>query len=93
MIIEAFFGHESETIRPYIHTDYERNPLTFIWRAKTPAGRWSKYYHRVTVYGNQSPAAKLRKALKQEKPVMRPGYTWTEPLVYSNNPLIIEEGE
>lgn len=87
--IEAFFGHPSETFRPYIHSDYLRNPLIFIWRAKTAKGRWSKHWCSVTVYGNNTVSSKLSIAESESKPKLPKGYTWSNTMVYSNNPIEI----
>jgi hypothetical protein len=47
VVSAAASGYER---RPYIHTDLNRAPITFLWWASTPSGRLSKYFHAETFF-------------------------------------------
>lgn len=46
--------------RPYIHTEQNRSPVTFVWWATSPSGRKSKFLHHATFYRLRS-SGKLKR--------------------------------
>lgn len=75
--------------------------LTLFWRALTPGGRPSRYWHAVTVYADSPTppahpddvAALARRALGGAAlPTLRPGYTWTGPYVYGTRGVRLTPG-
>jgi hypothetical protein len=71
----------------YIHNPTEVNPKTlkhpqkyvykyiFIWRALTPTGKLSKYFHA-------EKTNKWREDSKYQLPKLREGYQWKGPYLY-----------
>jgi len=72
----------------YIHNPTDSNPITmksnpqkyryeyvYIWRAFTPTGRVSRYFHSEL-------SNKFRKSNFYPLPKLRKGYTWNGPYLY-----------
>ena len=71
----------------YFHNPMERGPsgkanpqkprykYVFIWRAMTPTGKVSKYYHFEC-------GQKWKETNSFELPKLKKGYTWTGPYLY-----------
>jgi hypothetical protein len=69
---------------PYIHS-YDSKNVVMISFAKTPSGKWSKYWHAFEIKDGSVPNAKKRCTEKciETLPKLPEGYTWTNPSVYT----------
>ena len=67
-------AYPSENIYIYVHPD---RPYVWIWRAHTPKGRVSKYFH---TFHSKYPDGFKRVHL----PKLPKGYKWLGPFVYND---------
>jgi hypothetical protein len=81
-------GYDKIKGRPYFDTRarYGREPDTIVfWYAITPKGKMSKYWAtlRINSERNVGTDRKLRYIQEYQFPVLRKGYSWSNPLLYS----------